>query len=365
MKQTRWSFILILALLMAACAAPAVAPSGGDASGSEAAADSGEDAATDDAGMVTFVSWGGAYQEAQTNAYLNDFVAETGIEVVQDGPIDYAKVIAMVEAGQVTWDVVDIANDFGVGSSEQYFEPLDYSIIPKDQIIPGMANEYRVGSIIYATVIGYNTDEFGDAGPQSWADFYNPEAFPGTRSIPNTASFYVFETALIADGVDPAELYPLDIERALAVLDRIKDDVIFWKTGSQSAQHLADEEAVLGMLWNGRIQTAIDEGAPLAIEWNEHIILPDYYAVPKGAPNKDAAMQLIAYMVSAEHNHKIADFISYAPVNVETFDKVNEDMAPLLPTYGDRPSLGFQVDDAWWDENRDATLEAYNAWKLE
>jgi len=76
-------------------------------------------------------------------------------------------------------------------------------------------------------------------------------------------------------------------------------------------------------------------------------------------------MKLIAYMVSEEHNHKIADHISYAPVNVNTFDKVNEDMAPLLPTYEDRPSKGFIVDDAWWDENRDSMLEAYDAWMLE
>ena len=149
------------------------------------------------------------------------------------------------------------------------------------------------------------------------------------------------------------------------VLDKIKDDVIFWETGSQSAQQLADGEAMMGMLWNGRIQTAIDEGAPLAIQWNQHVALPDYFAVPKGAPNKVEAMKLIAYMVSAEHNHKIADFISYAPVNIKTFDKVNEEMAPLLPTYEDRPSQGFQVSDAWWDDNRDAMTEIYNAWLLE
>ncbi|MEM7534156.1 MAG: ABC transporter substrate-binding protein [Chloroflexota bacterium] len=368
MKLTRWSLTIILALVLAACAPPPGPPSSGDAADTSSEASS-EEAATDDAaadaGMVAFTSWGGAYQEAQTNAYLNDFASETGIEVVQDGPTDYAKIVAMVEAGQVTWDVVDIENDFAIGSTEQYFEPLDYSIIPKDEILPGLANEYRVGSILYATVIGYNTDEFGDAGPQGWADFFDPEGFPGTRSLPNRASRYIFEVALVADGVDPAELYPLDVERAIAVLDRVKDDAIFWETGSQSAQQLADGEASMGMIWNGRIQTAIDEGAPLAIEWNQHVALPDFYAVPKGAPNKDAAMQLIAYMVSAEHNHKIADFISYAPVNVETFDKVNADMAPLLPTYEDRPSQGFIVDDAWWDENRDAMLEAYNAWMLQ
>lgn len=353
-KLTRWSLLIIFSMLLAACVAP----------GAPAATDDGGEAMADGGGTVTFTSWGGAYQEAQTNAYLIDYAAEMGVEIVQDGPTDYAKIVAMVEAGQTTWDIVDIENDFAIGSTEQYFEPIDYSIVPKDEILPGLANEYRVGSILYATVIGYNTDEFAE-GPSSWAEFFDPEAFPGTRSLPNRASRYIFEVALIADGVDPSELYPLDVDRAKAVLDRIKDDVIFWETGSQSAQQLADGEAVMGMIWNGRIQTAIDEGAPLAIEWNQHIALPDFYAVPKGAPNKDEAMKLIAYMVSSEHNHKIADHISYAPINVKTFDKVNAEMAPLLPTYEDRPSMGFIVDDAWWDTNRDAMLEAYDAWMLQ
>ncbi|MGB0389311.1 MAG: extracellular solute-binding protein, partial [Ardenticatenaceae bacterium] len=272
---------------------------------------SSSESSSEGTGTVTMVSWGGAYQEAQTNAYLTPYEEETGVTVVQDGPTDYAKIIAMVEAGQVTWDVVDIENDFAVGQTEQYFEPIDYSIVPKDEILPGLADEYRVGSILYATVLGYNTDEFSEA-PEGWADFFDMEKFPGTRSLPQTASRYVMEVALIADGVDPEDLYPLDVDRALGVLDKIKDDVIFWETGSQSAQQLADEEAVMGMLWNGRIQTAIDEGAPLAIQWNQHVALPDYFAVPKGAKNKVEAMKLIAYMVSEEHNHKISDFISYA-----------------------------------------------------
>lgn len=315
---------------------------------------------------VTFTSWGGAYQEAQTNAYLDAYEEETGVKIIQDGPTDYAKIKAMVEAGQVTWDVVDVENDFAVGTSAELFEEIDYSIVPKDEILAGTAGTHRVSTILYGTVLGYNTDEFGDDPPQGWADFFDTEKYPGVRSLPNRASRYIFEMALLADGVAKEDLYPIDTDRAIAVLNKLdKNDIIFWETGSQSAQQLADEEAVMGVIWNGRIQTAIDEGAPLAIQWNQHAALVDYLAVPKGAPNKDEAMKLIAYMVSSENAHKIADYISYAPTNTMTFDKVNEDMAPLLPSFGDRPSLGFVPDDAYWDANRDELLEIYNAWALE
>ena len=32
----------------------------------------------------------------------------------------------------------------------------------------------------------------------------------------------------MADGVAPADLYPLDIPRALAKLDTIKDEIVWW-----------------------------------------------------------------------------------------------------------------------------------------
>jgi putative spermidine/putrescine transport system substrate-binding protein len=316
-----------------------------------------------DGDTITFVSWGGAYQDAQTAAYLDDYEAETGVTVRQDGPTDYARIISMVEAGEVTWDVVDIEGNFGIGDSTQYLEPIDYSVVPGDEILEGLADEYRVGMIQYATVLGYNTEAFAEP-PSGWADFFDPVAFPGTRSLPASATSYVFEIALLADGVAPEDLYPLDLDRAITVLDRVKDDAIYWETGAQAAQQMADGEAVLGLIWNGRIQTVIDEGAPLAIQWNEHLAHADYLAVPKGSPNTEAAMELIAFMLSAERNHRISDHIAYAPVNTRTFDLVNPEMAPLLPTYGDRPETGVRPDDEWWDANRDTLIEAYNNWLI-
>lgn len=372
--------LVVLALLAAACGSATDDEAAGDGDASETSTeetsseqsagddDTGDDADVEDSqdpGEVVFVSWGGAYQEAQTNAFLDPFVEESGVEVIQDEPVDYAKLIAMVEAGDVTWDVVDVESDFGIGSSTEFLEPIDYSIVPQDAIIEGQATEYRVGNIFYGMVIGFNTDTFGDDGPKSWADFFDTEKFPGTRMLPRTANKYAFEVALIADGVAPEDLYPLDYERAITVLDRIKDDVVFWESGSQSAQIMADGEAEIGMLWNGRLQTAMDEGAPLGIEWNQHIALFDYLVVPKGSPNVDEAMQLIAYMLSDDNAHRISEFISYAPTNVNTFDKVAPENADVLASFEDRPASGFVVDDIWWDANKAEAVEAYDSWLLD
>lgn len=313
---------------------------------------------------LTFVSWGGAYQEGQTQAFLNPYMQETGITIVQDEPTEYAQLMAMVEAGQVFWDVVNIENDFGLGECGVFLEPLDYSIIPRDEILEGFADECRVAAILYATVIAYDTNRFTEA-PQSWEDFFDLESFPGNRGMPRNPSRFTMEVALIADGVAPDDLYPLDVERALAKLDTIKDNIVWWETGAQSAQHIADGEVAMSMIWNGRVQTVIDEGASIAIQWNQHIALADYLTVPKGSPNREAAMELIAYMVSAENNYRISDYISYAPTNVNSFDRVNPEVADTLPTFEDRPQQALRVSDQWWDENREATLEQFNFWLLQ
>ena len=60
------------------------------------------------ADSVTVVSWGGAYQDSVRKAFFEPFMKETGDKVVEEefnGEI--AKIRAMVESNNVTWDVVE------------------------------------------------------------------------------------------------------------------------------------------------------------------------------------------------------------------------------------------------------------------
>ncbi len=52
----------------------------------------------------------------------------------------------------------------------------------------------------------------------------------------------MMEIALLADGVAPDKLYPIDADRAFKKLDTIKKQSIFWTTNSQSQQLLVDGE---------------------------------------------------------------------------------------------------------------------------
>ncbi len=65
----------------------------------------------------------------------------------------------------------------------------------------------------------------------------------------------------MADGVPADEVYATletdeGIDRAFAVLDRIKDDVIWWEAGAQPPQLLADGEVAMSTAYNGRFFAA-------------------------------------------------------------------------------------------------------------
>lgn len=312
---------------------------------------------------ITFVSYGGAYQEAQTKAWLEPFMeANSDITIVQEEPIDYAKLQAMVESGNVTWDVADVGNDFGLAADEALLEPIDCDIVPCDQLRPDLfpTTGYRVPDIVYSVVVAYRTDAFGGDAPTSFADFFDLERFPGKRGAYNFSSGGLLEMALLADGVAPGDLYPLDLDRAFAKLDTIKDEIVWWDTGAQSAQLLADGEVTMGMSWNGRIYDIQQEDAPVEIMWDQHLLTADYLVIPKGTKNLDAAMELVAWITSPEHSAELSNYITYAPPNEEAVDAVDESKAADMPTTYADTGIGF--DDVWWNENFDAVDQRWQEW---
>ncbi len=309
---------------------------------------------------VVFVGYGGAYQEAQTKAWFNPFSKQTDVKVLQESPTDYAKLRAMVENGQVTWDVVETGEEFGLGTTTEWLEPIDYSRINRDNIIRGLDSEYRVPLMFYGNVLAYNTEKV-DGTPRGWADFFDLEKFPGKRSLWQFPA-ETLEVASLGAGTPPEDLYPLDVERALAKLDTIKDQIVWWESGAQSQQQLSDGEVAMASIWTGRADTAIDAGEPIKIQWNQHVAAADYLVVPKGAPNKERAMDLIAYIVSSENNHRLSDFIANAPINEKSIPKVDPEVAPDLPTaHLDR---GVPLNGVWWDDNRERVTERFNEWLL-
>jgi putative spermidine/putrescine transport system substrate-binding protein len=335
---------------------PAASASGGGAT-SEACNPPKQDGVT-----LSFVSFGGVYQEAQRKAWLQPYTELTGVQFTEDENSSNATIKSQVETGQVTWDVVDVGNDFGLDVHKDLLEPLDYTLIPKDELNADLGiTDYRIPDITYGVVLAYNTEKTAGQTPAGWADYFDTAKIPGKRGAWDYSEGGMFEFALMADGVKPADLYPLDLERASKKLNTIKDDIVFWSSGAESQELIGSGEVAMTMIWNGRGWSAknIDK-KPVEIQWNQQIVTADYLVIPKGSPNKDAAMKFIAYTACADHNAGPSEFIPYGPTNKNS--TANPAMVnDLSVTNADENSAYF--DDKYLAENFDQIDAAWQAWK--
>ncbi len=217
------------------------------------------------ADQITFVSQGGAYQKAQTIAILDPSAKKLGITINQDSiPDAWPAIKSQVASGKPTWDVVDVPTGYCLRGGEQgLLEKLDFSKLPNGAAMPeAYRSAYSVAYEFYSSVLAYSQKKFSaEAAPNSWADFWDVKKFPGRRALRNHP-IATLEAALMADGVAPDKLYPLDVDRAFKKLEEIKPNItVWWTSGAQSAQLLNDGEVDMVMAWNGRVSALTKEGA--------------------------------------------------------------------------------------------------------
>ncbi len=324
---------------------------------------------------ITVVSWGGAYQASQKGAYYDPYAAEKGITVIEEEYTgDVAKMRAMVESGNVTWDVIDVdASTALAGCDQGFLEELDYAKIgqPKDKFTIGGALDCGVATIAYATVYGYDAGNppaaWNGAVPTTLADFFDLDKFPGKRGIQKKA-FVNLEWALIVDGVPQADVYnvlrtPEGLDRAFAKLDTIKSQSVWWESGQQAPEILGNGEVVMTQAWNGRLYNAVkNEGRKFVIVWDNQALDFDFWAIMKGTPKLDAAYAFIAYASDPVNMARQSHFISYGPTHADAVPFIPEDVLKDLPTAPGNMTTAFTVDATFWADNNEALQERFNAW---
>jgi len=308
---------------------------------------------------------GGIVEKVTKQVFAQPYEQQTGTKITFTAPVNFAKLKAMCESGNIEWDITELGpEDMIRGKERGYLEPIDYSVIDKSDFLPGLAYSHAVPAAFFSTVLAYNTQKF-PAGkePKSWADFWNVKKFPGPRSLPNYP--YTLEIALLADGVPPDKVYPLDEERAWKSLDKIKPHVsVWWTMPAKPAQLLADGEVDMAAAFNGRITGIQKEGVPVAIQWNQQILLVAYNAVVKGAKNKEEAMKFLAFMMKPELQAAWVKMIPYPGPSKSMFDHLPPEVSKNLPTYPEYYKLGVKRDYAFWVKHEERLMEEWNTWML-
>lgn len=315
---------------------------------------------------LNVVGFGGTYQDAQRAAYFEPFAKKTGTRIREDTGPQIERLRAEVESGQPTIDIAATNQTFFLlGLDQDLWLPIDYSGFNKDDLA-AMPDETKkpngVGTIYYSDGMAFNTKAFPDGAPQpqSWADFWDLEKFPGKRALPrcSVAAHPLPEAAAIAMGVSKDQIYHgLDLKRAAEKLKSIQDNVIWWDNPAQPGQMLASGEVVMALGPTGRQQILADTGAPVRVVWNGARYTFDLWFVLKGAPNAATAMKFIAYASTPKAQAEMAKLASYAPTNPRAYDLIDESIAKKLVTYPANREKAFAKDEIWWKDNRDKWVE--------
>ncbi len=332
---------------------------------------------------VTVMSWGGAYTKSQVEAYHKPFTAATGINVISvdsDNPAPQVK--TQVEAGNVSIDVADVEYADAIRlCDEGMLEPIGMDALPAgadgtpaaDDFLPGAVTDCAVSTIVFSTVYGYDNTKFTGDKPTTMADFFDTTKFPGKRGMRKGAKANL-EMALMADGVPAADVYaklgtPEGVDEAFAKLDTIKKDVIWWEAGAQPPQLLADGEVAMTTAYNGRLfSAAVSEGKPFTTVWDGQVYEYDLFVIPKGAPNKDQALEFVKFATSTQALADQAKWISYGPARkssgalVGMFNDGKTEMGPYMPTSAENLKNALASSYEFWVDHDGELNDRFNSW---
>jgi len=341
-------------------------------------------AATGSNGSLVVVSWGGAYTKSQIEAYHKPFEAKTGQKI---NSIDYnggvAEIKAMVEAGNVTWDVVDMEiADAQRACDEGLLEKIDAGNLPAapdgtpaiQDFVQNGITPCAVTTILFSHIVAFDTTKFEKNIPSKLADFFDVKTFPGKRGMRKTSPKINLEMALRADGVPGDKVYEVlgtkeGVDRAFKKLDTIKDHVIWWEAGAQPPQLLADGEVTMTTAYNGRIfDASIMENKPFQIIWDGQLLELDVLAIVKGSKKLDKAMEFIAFATDTQRLADQAKWIAYGPARKSSMPLVGKhadkgvDMQPHMPNSPENAKNAIQIDFLWWADRQEELNQRWAAW---
>jgi putative spermidine/putrescine transport system substrate-binding protein len=341
------------------------------------------------ANAMTVVSWGGAYQTSQQKSYTEPYGKLTGTSFTWDESSNeaVAKLRAQNEAGNVTWDLVDVEGpDSQRLCDEGLAMPIDFDkalapgsdgSTPTEDFGDSLINECFVPQIVFSTTFGYRTDvaEWNGAVPTSLCDIFDLQKFPGKRALEKRPKKNL-EWALLCDGVAKDDLYdvlstPEGVDQALKKLGTIKDQTVWWSAGAETPQLLADKEVVIGSTYNGRLFSVIEEQhQPVAMLWDWQIFDFDGWVVPADLP-KDRLDRVMSFLWFATDTQRLADqakWIAYGPARASSQPLVGKhatlgiEMAPHMPT-SPANQKNFLVNNIeWWADNQDEVEAKFQAW---
>ncbi len=340
---------------------------------------------------MVIVSWGGAYQESQLKAYVEPYLElhpEVSVTWDESSAEAVAGMRAQSEANNLTWDLVDVTAadamrlcDEGLAMEvdiDEIAAPApDGTEASEDFGDDMLVSDCFIPQIAYSYTFGYRTDvsEWDGKTPDDICDVFDLETFPGQRSL-EKRPINNMEWALICDGVPQDEVYDvLETEegqqRAFDKLDTIKDQTVWWTSGADTPQLLADGEVVFGSTYNGRLFSLIvEQNQPVAMMWDTQAYDLDGWVIPAGLdePTLNRVKDFLWFATDTQRLADQAKYISYGPARASSAPLVGKhaelgiEMGPFMPTNPENAKNAFVQNYEWWADYRDDLDAKFQAW---
>jgi putative spermidine/putrescine transport system substrate-binding protein len=309
---------------------------------------------------VTFATFGGEQDGDYKKVYTGPVEKQTGLKIVYDGPVDYSKVQAQVKAGKVDWDVVQADPWWVQAHCGTLAEPLR---IADNEVLPQYAaGDCGVPADVASYNVMYDSKKFGADPPKGWADFFDKKKYPGKRAVWGAYAVNgMLEGALLADGVAPKDLYPLDLDRAFKKLDTIKDDITFYTTIAQAQEMMRSKQVALAVLTNVNGYYQARSGGDFVPVWNQPIVYWDAWFVPKGADLK-AATPLLEQILKPDAQLGLTEIAPRAAAVKTAAPKLSGLLEKWSAAAPDRLSTAVFQDQSYYAESADVVTQRWTEW---
>lgn len=345
-RLARGTVAAIAVLALAACSPGATTPPA--------------DGGTGLSGEVVFADFGGPTHDARQTAFFDSF-GETGASVVST-TLENSIKFSMLEGGEGAYDLIQV-------SANNVYPNVDTLIsLPDDFEGNDLMNEdmrkYAVGGFVFAVQQGWLTDTYSNGGPKDWDDFFDLEKFPGKRAWPGTpaGADASYEIALLADGVAVEDLYPLDIERAQAKLDTIKDQLIFYTSYAETQTLLASGTAAIAVSVSGQFTTLRNGGLDVTTQWNQAFPSPGFFVIPEKAPNPENALALASWMAEPKNEAEFVKITGYGPANSKTLASLSQEILKNLPNTEEHLKMAVFRDEMYLADHLVEMTQGYSEW---
>ena len=340
---------------------------------------------------VNIVNYGGAWGEAQQRAAIDPFMEQNPnveVNVIKNAHSALAALRTQIETGKITYDVIDIPQEaLAIACEDGLVEnfnhddvllPAPDGTLPSEDFLPGMLKDCVAPQVVYSIQFGYDPETYSNNAPQTLADVFDVEQFPGKRGL-QRRPYNNLEWALIADGVDRDNVRDVlatedGLNRAFAKLDTIKDYIVWWDKAAAGIQQLSAGQVQILASYNGRFWKAKNvDGQNIEQIWDAQIYTVSPWVVAKGQMTPEVKA-FIQHATSTETLAQISKIIPYAPTRQSSIElnsgnwtsvDTGTDMEAEMVTNPTNFAGSIPRDGAWWAENGERINERWENWLLE